>query len=168
MAKRSLLSRCTSYNVAVLRELSKLLNLNIFIYRNFLHFLKQLFYSCGLLYDAVSNTTCVVLEVRMTDEWWIDKDFEGRDRWMFQALFRHCPHTSEEYHCYNSGSTIYPIFESGNSRMHFSATSNRPVTIYFCSLTTNDARRTREITGRIVMTKAMQTMERLFSPANST
>ena len=68
MAKRSLLSRCTSYNVAVLRELSKLLNLNIFIYRNFLHFLKQLFYSCGLLYDAVSNTTCVVLEVRMTDE----------------------------------------------------------------------------------------------------
>jgi hypothetical protein len=98
----------------------------------------------------------------------IEKGFEGRDRCMIQALFRHFPHTSEEYQSYNSGSPIYPIFESGSSRMHFSTTSTRPVTIYFCSLITNDARRMREIKSRIVMTKAMQTLERLSSPANST
>jgi hypothetical protein len=48
--------------------------------------------------------------------------------------------------------------------MHFSTTSTRPVTIYFFSLITNDARYTREIKSGIVMTKAMHTMERLFSP----
>jgi len=100
---------------------------------------------CGLLYDAVSNTTPTVVEVRMTDEWWFDKDFEGGDRCMIQALFRHFPHTPEEYHSYNWGSPIYPISEWGTSRMHFSTTSTRPVTIYFCNLITNDARRMREL-----------------------
>ena len=79
--------------------------------------------------------------------------------------FRHMP---EEYHSYNSGSPIYPIFESGTSRMNFSTTSTRPVTVYFCSLITNDARPMREIKSRIVMKKEMQTLERLFSLAKST
>jgi hypothetical protein len=86
---------------------------------------------------------------------------------MIQALFRHFPHRPEEYHSYNSGWPIYPIFETGNSRMHSSTTSTRPVTVYFCSLITNDARRMGEIKSRIVMTKAMQTLEILFSSANS-
>jgi len=62
----SLLSYCI---VAVLRVFPKLLCLNIFLYRKFLHFHKRhLFYSCGLLYGAVSNTTSTALEFRMLND----------------------------------------------------------------------------------------------------